>query len=85
MWVRSPVSIRILEWQPTPVFFPEKFHEQKSLAGFSLLESLGLQRVGHTECAHTCKGLENFCVVLQLKTYDFQYSYFDFFSQCSAT
>ena len=23
------------KWQPTPVFLPEKFHEQKSLAGYS--------------------------------------------------
>ena len=23
------------EWQPTPVFFPGEFHEQRSLAGYS--------------------------------------------------
>jgi len=23
------------KWQPTPVFLPGKFHEQKSLAGYS--------------------------------------------------
>ena len=32
------------KWQPTPVFLPGKFHEQKSLAGYSIL---GSQRVGH--------------------------------------
>ena len=29
---RSPAG-RV--WQPTPVFLPEKFHEQRSLAGYS--------------------------------------------------
>ena len=24
------------EWQPTPVFFPEEFHGQRSLVGYSL-------------------------------------------------
>ena len=32
------------KWQPTPVFLPEKFHEQKSLVGYSLW---GSQKVGH--------------------------------------
>ena len=32
------------KWQPTPVFLLGKFHEQKSLAGYSIL---GSQRVGH--------------------------------------
>ena len=30
------------EWQPTPVFLPEKSHGQRSLVGF-----MGSQRVGH--------------------------------------
>ena len=29
---RSPVGEK---WQPTPVFLPEKFHGQRSLAGYS--------------------------------------------------
>ena len=33
----------------------------------------------HTHTHTHTQGLENFCFVLQLKTYDFQYSYFDFF------
>ena len=32
------------EWLSTPVFLPEKFHEQRSLAGYI---SMGSQRVRH--------------------------------------
>ena len=32
------------KWQPTPVFLPEKFHGQRSLAGYS---PWGQKRVGH--------------------------------------
>ena len=32
------------QWQFTPVFWPEEFHVQRSLAGYS---PMGLQRVGH--------------------------------------
>ena len=32
------------KWQPTPVFLPEKSHEQRSLAGYS---PWGHKRVGH--------------------------------------
>ena len=32
-WVRRIPWSR--KWQPTPVFFPEKFHGQRSLAGYS--------------------------------------------------
>ena len=36
-WVRSLGQENLLEkgWQPTPVFLPEEFHEQRSLAGYS--------------------------------------------------
>ena len=29
------------EWQPTPVFLPGEFHGQRSLAGYSPLQSVG--------------------------------------------
>ena len=32
------------KWQPTPVFLPEKFHGQRSLAGYS---PWGQKRAGH--------------------------------------
>ena len=32
-WVRKIIWRR--EWQPTPVFLPEEFHGQRSLAGYS--------------------------------------------------
>ena len=32
-WVRKVPWRRI--WQPTPVFLPGEFHEQRSLAGYS--------------------------------------------------
>ena len=41
-WVQSLGGEDLLKWQPTPVFFPGKFHGQRSLAG-----SMWLQRVGH--------------------------------------
>ena len=36
-WVQSLGQENPLEkgWQPTPVFLPEEFHEQRSLAGYS--------------------------------------------------
>ena len=40
VWVRKIPWSR--KWQPAPVFFPEKFHGQKSL-----VESMESQRVGH--------------------------------------
>ena len=33
------------KWQPTPVFLPGKFHEQRSLVGY--IQFMGLQRVRH--------------------------------------
>ena len=40
--------VRKIPWsrkrQPTPVFFPGKFHRQRSLVGYS---PFGLQRAGH--------------------------------------
>ena len=42
-WVRKIPWSR--KWQPTPVFLPEKSHEQR-------LQSTGLQRVGMTEQEH---------------------------------
>ena len=33
------------EWLPTPVFWPEEFHGQRSLVGY--IQSIGSQRVGH--------------------------------------
>ena len=33
------------KWQPTPVFLPGKFHEQRSLGSY--IQSMGSQRVGH--------------------------------------
>ena len=41
-WVRKIPWRR--KWQPTPVFFPGKFHGQRSLAGYS---PWGQKRVGH--------------------------------------
>ena len=37
MWIQSPGREDPLEreWQPTPVFLPEEFHEQRSLADYS--------------------------------------------------
>ena len=32
-WVRKILWSR--KWQPTPIFLPGKFHEQRSLAGYS--------------------------------------------------
>jgi len=53
-WVRNMPWSR--KWQPTPVFLPEKFHEQRSLAGYSLWS---LKESDATEYAHTSldKGL----------------------------
>ena len=39
------------QWQPTPAFLPEKFHGQRSLAGYS---PWGSQRLRH-DWAHTHK------------------------------
>ena len=37
IWVQSPGQENPLEkeWQPTPVFLPEKFNGQRNLAGYS--------------------------------------------------
>ena len=37
-WVQSLGREDLLrrEWQPTPIFFPGEFHEQRSLVGYSL-------------------------------------------------
>ena len=45
------------KWQPTPVFLPEKFHGQRSLAGYSPWghkESDMTERLMHV-CKHSCK------------------------------
>ena len=45
------------KWQPTPVFLPEKFHGQRSLAGYSPWghrESDMTERLMHA-CKHSCK------------------------------
>ena len=36
-------------WQPTPVFLPEEFHGQRSLAGYS---PMGCKELAMTERAH---------------------------------
>ena len=33
------------KWQPTLVLLPEKYHEQRSLAGY--VQSMGSQKMGH--------------------------------------
>ena len=38
------------KWQPSPVFFPGKFHGQRSLAGYS---PQGCRRTETTEHTHT--------------------------------
>ena len=43
-WVRKIPWQR--KWQPTPVFLPEKSHEQRSLAGYS---PWGCKRLATTE------------------------------------
>ena len=45
-------SLKRKEWQPTPVFLPEKSHGQRSLADYS---QLGHKESGMTEaaCTHT--------------------------------
>ena len=35
------------KWQPTPVFWPGKFHEQRNLAGYSLLGHKELDTTEH--------------------------------------
>ena len=50
------------KWQSTPVFLPEKFHEQKSLVGYSpkghkksdMTERLST----HILCMHVCMGVD---------------------------
>ena len=39
------------KWQPTPVFLPGKFHEQRSLAGYS---PRGHKAPDTTETEHGC-------------------------------
>ena len=51
-WVFNPWVAKILwrrKWQITPVFFPGKSHEQRSLVGYGVANSMymGLQRVEH--------------------------------------
>ena len=38
-WVGKTPRRRV--WLPTPIFLPEEFHEQRSLAGY--IQSMGLQ------------------------------------------
>ena len=40
------------EWQPTPIFFPGEFHEQRSLVGYSLRTWTRLKTRAHTH-THT--------------------------------
>ena len=55
MWVQPRVG-KIpwrRKWQPTPVFLPEKFYGQRSLAGYSpwgLKESVSTERLSTHAC-----------------------------------
>ena len=42
------------KWQPTPVFLPGKFHEQRSLAGYSPWGLKELDRIELLSTEHTC-------------------------------
>ena len=44
-WVGKLLCSR--EWQPTPVFLPQKFHGQRSLAGYSPRGRKQLDRTEH--------------------------------------
>ena len=48
-WVRKIPWRR--KWQPTSVFLPGEFLEQRSLSGYT--QSMGLQRVGHNRGTNT--------------------------------
>ena len=60
LWVRKIPWRR--KWQPTPVFLPEKFHGQRSLAGYS---PWGHKDSDTTECAHTLKTMVSTSEVLE--------------------
>ena len=45
LWIRKIPWRR--EWRPTPVFLPEEFHGQRSLAGY--MQSKGSQESDKTE------------------------------------
>ena len=50
-WIKKMWYIYVgRKWQPTPVFLPGKFHEQKSLTGYS---PWGCKKLDITEHAHT--------------------------------
>ena len=54
-WVRKIPWSR--KWQPTPVFMPGKFHEQRSLAGYSpqsCTESDRTEHAARTACTAGC-------------------------------
>ena len=40
------------KWQPTPVFLPRKFHEQRSQMGYSPWGCKGSDMTEHTHTAH---------------------------------
>ena len=60
LWIRKIPWRR--KWQPTPVFLPEKFHGQRSLAGYS---PWGHKDSDTTECAHTLKTMVSTSEVLE--------------------
>ena len=49
-WVRKIPGRR--EWQPTPVFLPEKFHGQRSQAGYSPWGHKKLDTTEHLSFIH---------------------------------
>ena len=61
-WVRSLGQEDHLEkeMEPTPVFLPGKSHGRRSPVGF-LLESMGLQRVGHDRATSLWPRLWDWC------------------------
>ena len=58
-WGRSPGGGK---WQPTPVFLTGKFHEQRSLVGYSTWGLKESDRIELLSTEHTC--------TIRIKTYE---------------
>ena len=74
MWVQSlgmedPLERRA--WQPAPVFLPEEFHKQRSLAGYSPQGHKQLDMTEATERTHKPSGkhqiVNTYCIFSFLK------------------
>ena len=58
--VGSVPGLGLRKWQPTPVFLPGKFHEQRSLVGYS---PWGCEGSDTTEQLSTHKGVPSLTIM----------------------